>query len=57
LTDRWFAARSQAMFDRAEALAAALARDLERCAALERETIAIIAELAAFGASNFGLTA
>jgi hypothetical protein len=34
-------------FDRAEAFAAALARDLDRCAALERETKAILAELAA----------
>ena len=30
-----------------EAFAAALTRDLDRCAALERETMAIIAELAA----------
>jgi hypothetical protein len=32
--------------ERAEAFAAALMRDLDRCAALERETAAIIAELA-----------
>ena len=36
-----------ATLDRAEAFAAALARDLNRCAALERESMAILAELAA----------
>jgi hypothetical protein len=41
-----------ATLDRAEAFAAALARDLDRCAALERETMAIIAELAALTAGD-----
>jgi hypothetical protein len=36
-----------AAFDRAEAFAAALSRDLARCSALERESMAIIAELTA----------
>ncbi|PZR93930.1 MAG: hypothetical protein DLM68_00365 [Hyphomicrobiales bacterium] len=40
-------ASTRAALDRAEAFAAALTRDLARCAALERETMAIIAELAA----------
>ena len=41
------AATACASFARAESLAAELTRDLARCAALERETMAIIAELAA----------
>jgi hypothetical protein len=41
-----------ATFERAEAFAAALARDLARCAALERETAAVLAELAAFAAGS-----
>jgi hypothetical protein len=43
-------AYARAAIERAEAFAAALARDLDRCAALERETLAIIAELAALAA-------
>jgi len=39
------------MFERAEFLAAALTRDLERCTALERETMAILAELTALAHS------
>jgi hypothetical protein len=46
------AATACAIFARAEAFAAALARDLARCAALERETMAIIAELAALPADG-----
>ena len=42
------AATTCAIFARAESFAAALTRDLARCAALERESMAIIAELAAF---------
>jgi hypothetical protein len=38
--------------DRAEGFAAALTRDLARCAALERETTAILAELTAFAVGN-----
>jgi hypothetical protein len=38
--------------DRAEGFAAALTRDLARCAALERETTAILAELTAFTVGN-----
>ncbi len=47
-----------ATFERAEAFAAALTRDLDRCAALERESMAILAELAALtaGGSWQGLT-
>ena len=41
-------------FARAESFAAALTRDLARCAALERETMAIIAELTAYAASSKG---
>jgi hypothetical protein len=41
-----------ATFERAEAFAAALARDLARCAALERETVAILAELTALTAGG-----
>ncbi len=44
------AAATRAALDRAEAFAAALTRDLAKCAALEHETMAIIAELAAFTA-------
>jgi hypothetical protein len=43
-------AYARAAFERAEAFAAVLARDLDRCAALQRETAAIIAELAALPA-------
>lgn len=39
-------------FERAEAFAAALARDLDRCAALERESMAILAELTALAAGG-----
>jgi hypothetical protein len=38
---------SRATLERAEAFAAALTRDLSRCAALEHESMAIIAELTA----------
>jgi hypothetical protein len=38
---------ASATLDRAEAFAAALTRDLARCAALERESMAILAELTA----------
>jgi hypothetical protein len=48
------AATVRASLDRAESFAAALTRDLARCAALERESMAIIAELAALAAG--GLT-
>ena len=41
-----------ATFERAEAFAATLARDLDRCAALERETVAILAELTALMAGG-----
>ncbi len=41
------AATACAIFARAESFAAALTRDLARCAALERESRAIIAELPA----------
>jgi hypothetical protein len=41
-----------ATFERAEAFAAALTLDLARCAALERETMVILAELAAFAAAG-----
>jgi error-prone DNA polymerase len=41
-----------ATFERAEAFAAALARDLDRCAALERETAAILEELTAYAAAR-----
>ena len=40
-------AYAHATLDRAEAFAAALTRSLARCAALERESMAILAELAA----------
>jgi hypothetical protein len=43
------AATACAIFARAESFAAALTRDLARCAALERQTMAIIAELSAIG--------
>jgi len=46
------AASTRAALDRADSFAAALTRDLARCAALERETMAIIAELAAFTAAG-----
>jgi hypothetical protein len=43
-----------ATFERAEAFAAALARDLDRCATLERETVAILAELTALTVGGSG---
>jgi hypothetical protein len=46
------AAHACAIFTRAESFAAALTRDLARCAALERESMAIIAELAALTAGG-----
>lgn len=46
------AATTCAIFARAESFAAALTRDLARCAALERESMAIIAELAAFASGD-----
>ncbi len=45
-------ARARAALDRADTFAAALTRDLARCATLERETMAIIAELTAFTATR-----
>jgi hypothetical protein len=45
-------AHARATINRAEAFAAALTRDLAQCAALERESRAIIAELAALMASG-----
>jgi hypothetical protein len=41
-----------AIFARAESFAAALTRDLARCAALECESMAIIAELTAYAAAG-----
>jgi hypothetical protein len=41
-----------ASLERVEAFAAALARDLDRCAALERESMAILAELTALTAGG-----
>jgi hypothetical protein len=41
--------------ERAEAFAAALTHDLDRCAALERETMAIIAELSSMGQNSAAL--
>jgi hypothetical protein len=41
-----------ATFERAEAFVAALTRDLARCAALERETMAILAELTTLAAGR-----
>jgi hypothetical protein len=46
------AATTCAIFARAESFAAALTRDLARCAALERESMAIIAELTAYAAGS-----
>jgi hypothetical protein len=46
------AATACAIFARAESFAAALTRDLARCAALERESMAIIAELTAFASGD-----
>jgi hypothetical protein len=46
------AATACAIFARAESFAAALTRDLARCAALERESMKLIAELAAFAAGD-----
>jgi hypothetical protein len=46
------AANACAIFTCAESFAAALTRDLARCAALERESMAIIAELAALTAGG-----
>lgn len=43
---------TSAIFARAESFAAALTRDLARCAALERESMAIIAELTAYAAAG-----
>ncbi len=43
---------AHAILDRAEAFAAALTRDLDRCAALEREFMAILAELTALTAGG-----
>ena len=40
------------IFARAESFAAALTRDLARCAALERESMAILAELTAYAAAG-----
>ena len=45
-------AYAHATLDRAEAFAAALTRDLARCAGLERETMAILAELTALTAGG-----
>jgi len=50
------AATTAAIFARAESFAAALTRDLARCAALERESMAIIAELAALTAGVPGVS-
>jgi hypothetical protein len=46
------AATACASFARVESLAAELSRDLARCAAIERETMAIIAELTAYVAAG-----
>jgi hypothetical protein len=46
------AATACAAFARAESLAAELTRDLARCAALEHETMAILAELTALAAGG-----
>ena len=46
------AACTRATFERAEAFAVALTRDLARCAALERESMAILAELTALTAGG-----
>jgi hypothetical protein len=46
------AALIRASLDRAESFAAALTRDLARCAALERESMKTIAELAAFASGD-----
>jgi hypothetical protein len=46
------AAAACAIFARAESFAAELTRDLARCATLERESMAIIAELAALTAGQ-----
>ena len=46
------AATACAIFARAESFAAALTHDLARCAAFERESMAIIAELAAFASGD-----
>jgi hypothetical protein len=43
-----------AIFARAESFAAALTRDLARCAACERESRAILAELTAYAAGGTG---
>jgi hypothetical protein len=45
---------ASAIFARAESFAAELTRDLARCAALERESMAIIAELTAYAAAAGG---
>ena len=44
-----------ATFERAEAFVAALTRDLARCAALERESMVILAELTALTRSKSNL--
>jgi hypothetical protein len=49
------AAFVRASLDRAESFAAALTRDLARCAALERESMAIIEELTALAAGGIAL--
>jgi hypothetical protein len=46
------AATVRASIERAKSFAAALTRDLARCAALDRESMAIIAELTAFAAAG-----
>jgi hypothetical protein len=46
------AATACAALTRAESLVASLTRDLARCAALERETMAIVAELTAYAAAG-----
>jgi hypothetical protein len=51
------AASACAAFVRAESFAAELSRDLARCAALERETAAIIAELTAWPSTTKALAA
>jgi hypothetical protein len=45
-------AYAHATLDRAEAFAVALARDLDQCAVLERESVAILAELTALTAQG-----
>jgi hypothetical protein len=47
-------AYARATLERAQAFAAELSRDLARCAALGRESMAIIAELTAYAAGHSG---